>query len=161
MKEFLKIMMRVLLSIAGMGLLGFGVLVGCFQYVGNSNSCVSFNIDNIELRTRIDIPTIEQGCNSCQFNKKNKTKTNYFKIRTDVEDMNRYVHRNNFIPVHEKDLDLSVFEKLENVKIPEITPENRKNIFYNSGERKGTDWLAIVDKNSGDLWVYMKIKGLW
>jgi len=73
--------------------------------------------------------------------------------------MDRYVSRNSFIPVNEVEFDLSVFDIIG--RKPEITPNNKQNFYYNSGERKGTDWLAIVDKNSGDLWINMKIKGLW
>ena len=132
--------------------------VGLFFLSRESNSCKRFNIDNIETRIRIDIPSIydDSECFSCILDKAENTKTNYFKIRTDVVNMDRYIERNSFISVSESDLDLSVFGKL--VKIPEITPENMQNYCYNSGEGKRTDWMAIVNKNSGDLWVYMKYK---
>ena len=161
MKEFLKIMMWILISIVGIVVLGFGTLVGCVQLIANSNSCERFNIDNIELRAHFDIPKIEQGSCICIKDKGDgNSKTNYFKIPIDVVDMGRYVYRNNFIPVHGKDLDLSVFGKLP--QNPEITPENIERYYYNSGYNPGkgkrTHWLAIVDKSSGDLWVYMKYK---
>ena len=159
MKEWLKIIIRIVVIIVGIVTIGFGGCVGCYHYIGNSNSCRGPNIDNIELRAHIDIPAIEQGCLSCLFDKEKRTKTNYFKIRTNEVDMNRYVERNSFIPVNEANMDLSVFDIF--AKKPEITPDNIHNYYYNSGERTSTDWLAIVDKNSGNLWVYMKIKGLW
>ena len=73
-------------------------------------------------------------------------------------EMDGYVERNFFIPVNETDLDLSVFDKL--TKVPEITPDNMQNFYYSLGigKRIRTDWLAILDKNSGDLWVYMQYK---
>jgi len=37
---------------------------------------------------------------------------------------------------------------------------NRARLYYHSGKSKRTDCLGIVDKNSGDLWVYMKYKEL-
>ena len=159
MKQWLKIVIWTVGTIIGIIAIGFGGCVSCFQYIGNSNSCESFNIDNIELRAHIDIPAIEPESRFCKFDKEKKTKTNYFKIRTNVVDMDRYVERNSFIPVSEENIDLSVFDIV--ARKPEITADNIQNYFYNLGERKGTDWLAIVDKNSGDLWVYMKIKGLW
>ena len=153
-------MMRVLITIVGIGVLGFGGCVGCVKLIGNSNSCERFNIDNIELRAHIDIPAIESENCSCILDKEDDSKTNYFKIRTDAVDMDRYIERNYFVSVNEGDMDLSVFGKLS--KIPEITPENIQEYYYNSGYNQGkgkrTHWLAVVDKNSGDLWVYMKYK---
>ena len=159
MKEILKIIIRTVVAIVGIVAVGFGGCVGCFHYAGNSNRCSGPNIDNIELRTRIDIPAIEQGSTTCVYDKAKKTKTNYFKIRTDVMDMDRYAERNYFVPVKNANMDLSVFDVFA-VK-PEITPDNLHHFYYNTGERKGTDWLAIVDKSSGGLWIFMKIKGLW
>ena len=160
MKKWLKISMWVLISIIGIVILGFGGYVGLFQVIINSNNCERFNIDNIETRIPIDIPSIhsDPDCLSCILDKSANTKTNYFKIRTDALDMDGYVERNYFIPVNEADLDLSVFRKL--IKTPEITPGKLQNFYYSLGidKRLRTDWLAILDKNNGDLWVYMKYK---
>ena len=157
MKDWQKTLMWLLIVIVSI----FGGCVGCVKLMGNSNSCKWANIDNIELRAHFDIPKIEPGSCICIKDKEDgDSKTNYFKIHTDVVDMERYVHRNKFKPVHEQDLDLSVFGKL--TKIPEITPENVQDYYYNAGYNPGkgkrTHWLAIVNKSSGDLWVYMKYK---
>jgi len=160
MKKWLKITLWVLISIVGIGVIGLGGCVGCVRIIGNSNSCYMFNIDNIELRAHIDIPSIESGKCSCILDKEDDSKINYFKIRTDEVNMDRYIERNSFVPINETDIDLSVFGKLS--KTPEITPDNIQGYYYNSGYNPGkgkrTHWLAIVDKNSGDLWVYMKYK---
>ena len=152
--------MRILITILGIGVLGFGGCVGCVKLIGNSNSCKWFNIDNIEFRAHFDIPAIEAESCSCILNKEDDSKTNYFKISTNTVDMDRYIERNSFVSVNEIDMDLSVFGTLS--KTPEITPENVQRFYYNSGYNPGkgkrTHWLAIVDKNSGDLWVYMKYK---
>jgi len=160
MKEWLKIIMWVLISIVGIGVIGFGGCVGCVKIIGNSNSCKWFNIDNIELRAHFDIPATEPGSCICILDKEDGSKTNYFKIRTDAVDMVRYVDRNSFKSVKEASMDLSVFEKLS--IIPEITPENIHEYYYKSGYNPGkgkrTHWLAIVNKNSGDLWVHLIYK---
>ena len=151
--------MLILMPIVGLGVLGFGGCVVFVQTIINSNSCNRFNIDNIETRIPLDIPERYSGpdCSSCILDKAANTKTNYFKIRTDMVEMDRYVNRNFFIPVNETYLDLSVFGKL--AKIPEITPDNIQNFYYSLGTgNRRTDWLAILDKNSGDLWVYMQYK---
>jgi len=161
MKLWVKITMWVLVSIIGTGVLGFGGCAGLFLFCRESNSCERFNIDNIETRTNIDIPSIYGGndcpeCMSCILDEVTNSKTNYFRIKIDVVDMDWYVQRNSFKSVNEVDLDLSVFEKL--VKFPTITTYNKQSYYYNSNMGNGirTDWLAVLDKNSGDLWVYMK-----
>jgi hypothetical protein len=159
MNKSIKVIIVVIVSI----LLGFGGLVACVKLMGNSNSCRWGNIDNIELRAHFDIPAIESGSCICILDKEDgNSKTNYFKIRTDKVDMVRYINKNSFKPANEVDMDLSVFRKLP--KLPEITAENIEGYYYNTGFNPGkgkrTHWLAIVDKNSGDLWVYMKYKEL-
>ena len=163
MKQWHKAMILVSAVIIGIGLLGYGGYSGCrslVRVIVESNSCERWNIDNIETRIPVGIPTIynDPDCFSCILDKSANTKTNYFRIRTDVVEMDGYVERNFFIPINETDLDLSVFDKL--TKIPEITSDNQQNFYYSLGigKRVLTDWLAILDKKSGDLWVYMQYK---
>jgi hypothetical protein len=157
MKEWVKIIMWIAVGIICI----LGGCVGFVLSIANSNSCNYCNIDNIELRAHFDIPATEQGSNVCIKDKEDgNSKINYFKILTDACDMVRYVTINHFEPVNDADIDLSVFGKLP--KVPEITPENIEGYYYKSGHNPGkgkrTHWLAILDKNSGDLWVYMKYK---
>lgn len=160
MKPWQKTTLWVLIPIVCIGILCFGGCVCLVKAMINSNSCTQFNIDNIETRTPIGIPKIhsDTDCFSCIMDKVANTKTNYFKIRTDVVDMDRYIKGNSFIPLNELNLDLSVFGKL--TKTPDITPENMQHFYYSIGvgKRELTDWLAILDKKSGDIWVYMKYK---
>jgi hypothetical protein len=155
MKKWQKLMIWIPATIIGIGIIGYVGLWGLFQTIVVSNSCICYNIDNIEVRTNIDIPSIFDNP-QCFRNKTPNTKTNHFRINTVEVNMDRYVERNSFISVSDVDLDLSVFEKF--VKKPEITPENVQNFYYNLGERKRTDWLSVVDKKSGDLWIYMEYK---
>ena len=157
MKEWVKIVIWITVGV----ICTFGGCVGCVKSIGNSNSCHWFNIDNIELRAHFDVPATEQGSCICIMDKEDgNSKTNYFKIRTDAVDMVRYVDRNKFNPVSEVDMDVSVFDRFP--QKPEITPENIQEYYYKSGHNPGkgkrTHWLAIVNKNSGDLWVYLKYK---
>ena len=94
-----------------MSLLGFGGCAGLVHAMINSNSCEQFNIDNIETRIPVGIPSVHSDpeCFSC------------------------------------------ILDKVANTG----------RIFYYSlgiDKRVRTDWLAVLDKNSGDLWVYMKYK---
>lgn len=156
MKRTFKVTLWVLAAIIGIVVVGYGGCMCFVRCIATSNSCEWGNIDNIELRAHIDIPAIEGEDCFCKSDKEENTKTNYFKIRTAAVNMERYIERNSFISVNEADMDLSVFGILP--KIPEITADNRRSFYYNSGQGERTDWLAIVNKTNGDLWVYMKYK---
>ena len=155
LKKWQKLLIWIPATIIGIGIIGYLGLWGVYKIALYSNSCAFYNIDNIEVRTNIDIPSIFDNP-QCFRGKSPNTKTNHFRINTADVDMDRYVERNLFVSVSDVGLDLSVFEKF--VKIPEITPDNIQNFYYNSGKGKKTDWLAIVDRRSGDLWVYMEYK---
>ncbi|MDL2230837.1 hypothetical protein LJB75_00280 [Bacteroidales bacterium OttesenSCG-928-L19] len=156
MNRWLKITIVVLATIIGIILFGYGGCVGCVHIIAKSNSCEMYNIDNVELRARIDIPKIDRDFCYCVKDKAASTKTNYFKIRTNEVDMDRYIERNSLISVDETDLDLSAFEKL--TKVPEITDDNKQLFYYSAGESDKTEWLSIVNKESGDLWVHIQSK---
>ncbi len=111
MRQWFKIIIWVMAAIIGIVIIGYGGCVGCVHYIRTSNSCLQYNIDNIELRAHIDIPAIDSETCSCKLDKIENTKTNYFKIRTGTVDMNRYVERNSFISINEDNMDLSVFGK--------------------------------------------------
>jgi len=157
MKKWQKVVLWILGPITGVVIIGFLGIFVFWHVIFYSNSCKRFNIDNIETRIRVDIPSIYGDQMECFLDKAAKTKTNYFRIRTDEVDMDRYVERNAFISAYGVNLDLSVFQIL--AKTPKITPDNIQDFYYNSGTGiRTSEWLAIVNKNSGDLWVYMNFK---
>ena len=62
------------------------------RMIYNTQSCERFNIDNIELRTGVNIPEIKSYDCECTNNKK----FSKFIIDTDKVDLDDYVTRNNF-----------------------------------------------------------------
>lgn len=89
--KFLKIGLIVFGVSALVVLLGMGGIRLFVKHIYNSNSCESFNIDNIELRTHIDIPDV----NSVDCNCNENIKTAKFILEPEVE-ISRYIKRNNF-----------------------------------------------------------------
>jgi hypothetical protein len=155
LKKWHKLLIWIPSTIIGIGIIAYLGLWGVYKIALSSNSCTFYNIDNIEVRTNIDIPSILDNP-QCFRNKSPNTKTNYFRINIVDVNMDRYIERNSFVSVSDIDLDLSVFGKFE--KTLEITSDDIQNFYYNSGKGKKTDWLAIIDKKSGDLWIYMEYK---
>ncbi|WP_460219671.1 hypothetical protein [Psychroserpens sp. MEBiC05023] len=104
----------------------FGLLYGGIHLFGwhifNSQSCSSFNIDNIELRTGVDIPKVISTDCEC----KNNTKISKFIVDIATIDLERYVTRNNFslidnLYIKENDNKHSTYKVIFNQKTGELT----------------------------------------
>nr|WP_321223043.1 hypothetical protein [uncultured Psychroserpens sp.] len=67
------------------------------RYIYNTQSCELFNIDNIELRTGVNIPEITSSDCDCHNNHKEAK----FIINKQEVDLENYVSKNNFRLVHD------------------------------------------------------------
>ena len=86
-KIFLIILVIVLfLTLVGFGINGFG------KMIYNSCDCERFNIDNIELRTGINIPSIIKE--ECTYDINARTKKASFIIDTIKVDLDDYIQKN-------------------------------------------------------------------
>jgi len=89
MKKFILIFSLVIVC--------FGVLYGGLHlfgwYIFNTQSCHSFNIDNIELRTGVNIPEVTSTDCECKDHKK----ISKFIIDTNKVDLNNYIENNDLI----------------------------------------------------------------
>ena len=100
------------------------------KHIYSRTDCEAFNIDNIELRTGIDVPAvIESGC-ECFISGNIKTA----KFTLDVEnlDFERYVSRNKF--------------------------EWVEGEYRNSGERDDTAWASTLNLETKELTVFIEYK---
>lgn len=98
------------------------------RHIYNRTDCERFNIDNIEVRTRIDIPSIID--NKCSSNGKIKNST--FTIDTNKVDINRYIKRNKF--------------------------EKKDSIYINNGETINTKWNARLNLDGAILNIRIEYK---
>lgn len=111
-------------------ILGITVLLSLFvglhvfgKHVYNDQTCERFNIDNIELRTGLDIPRVSTMACSCKDNIKNSK----FKIDTLKVNVSTYIARNNF--------------KLEN------------DLYVLENNNKNSAYKVILDKKAAELTV--------
>nr|WP_321233338.1 hypothetical protein [uncultured Psychroserpens sp.] len=104
----------------------FGMLYGGLHlygwYIFNTQSCSSFNIDNIELRTGVDIPKVSSTDCICNDN----TKISKFIIDTDNVDLDYYISRNDFtlvegLYIKENDNKNSTYKVILNINTAELT----------------------------------------
>ena len=99
----------------------FGGLNLFGRYIYNTQSCERFNIDNIELRTGINIPAITNSDCECKDNKK----LSKFIIDTDKVDLDDYISKNDFtliddLYIKENDNKNSTYKVVFNKKTDEI-----------------------------------------
>lgn len=90
MKKLTILFSAILLFLA---MIGFG-LYGFSKIIYNSCDCERFTIDNIELRTGINIPSIKKT--DCLYNEKTKTKNITFVLDTKNIDFEDYIKKNDF-----------------------------------------------------------------
>lgn len=109
----------VLLIFCGILFVGGVHLFG--RHIYNTKSCQFYNIDNIELRTGVDIPKVISTDCKCD----GTTKTSKFIIDLERLDLDRYVTRNdlilkNDIYIKENDNENSTYKVSFNKKTGEL-----------------------------------------
>lgn len=106
---------------------GFKLLAG---HIYGRTDCERFNIDNIEVRTGIDIPAVSNV--DCSFDASINTKFSTFTFDKNEVDLEEYVVRNDF--------------------------EKNGDVYLNTGERTDTKWQAELNPETYVLTVKLEYK---
>lgn len=109
----------IFFTIIGFGFYGFSKLIY------NSCSCERFNIDNIELRTGINIPKIKKV--ECNYNENTKTKKSSFIIDTEKVNLEDYILKN------------------------KLVKSGSYELYIKSNDTENHSYKGILDKNTGEL----------
>ena len=128
MKKILLIVSTVLLFAI---LVAFGIY-GFSKIIYNSCNCKRFNIDNIELRTGINIPEIKTV--TCNYNEITKTKKSSFIIDTKEVNIEDYIQKN------------------------KLAKADENNLYTKSNDIKSHAYKVILNKNTGKLEVQINFK---
>lgn len=100
------------------------------NHIYNRTDCEQFNIDNIEVRTGIDIPAVDDV--TCDFKTTENTKISVFMLKKTSLDFDHYIQRNDFV---------------------------KDGAFYiNKGERADTKWEATLSEKDLKLVVSLVYK---
>ncbi|WP_338375326.1 hypothetical protein [uncultured Flavobacterium sp.] len=121
MKKIYLIISAIVLffTLAGFGFYSFS------KMIYNSCDCERFNIDNIELRTGINIPKIKNV--DCSYNENTKTKNSSFIIDTEKVDLDDYILKN----------------KLAKSELSEL--------YIKLNDTESHSYKGVLDKNTGKL----------
>ena len=126
----MKVLLKTLLILGILLFLGFAGCKGFINHIYNRTDCEQMNIDNIELRTGIDIPAVSNVV--CEFKTAEQTKVAVFTLDKVKVDLAHYTASNNFI--------------------------QKGNQYIKSGERTDTKWDARLDATTWDLTVSVQYK---
>lgn len=126
----MKILIKTLAILSIIILLGFAGCKGMMNHIYNRTDCMQFNIDNIELRTGIDIPAVSDVV--CDFKESERMKVSVFTLEKASLDLTHYIDRNNFV-------DQGAF-------------------YVNAGEREDTKWNASLNKENLELTVELEYR---
>lgn len=124
----MKYFIYAIASVALVLVLGAAGCKSLISHIYNRVDCEQFNIDNVEVRTGINIPSITKV--DCECNEAKTVKTNTFILNADLVDMTDYVSKNKFI--------------LEDGQ------------YRNIGKRDDTEWEAILNTETSELKVVIK-----
>lgn len=102
---------------------GFLALRGLLGKIYHSCTCYRFNIDNIEMRAHINIPSVDSG--NCDFDELALVKTNVFYLSMD-QDLINYAKKNKFKRVTD-------------------------STYVHVGEQEDHSWDAKLNTNTGQL----------
>lgn len=102
----------------------------CSSFIYNQETCAQFNIDNIELRTGIDIPKITDVI--CDYKATEKTKVSVFTLNHLTLNFDYYITRNKFV--------------------------KEGDFYVNRGERADTKWDARLNEENMKLTVSLVYK---
>lgn len=96
------------------------------KQIFNKQSCESFNIDNIELRTGIDIPKVKDYTCTCADGIKDST----FELDLTEEEFESYVSRNKFVKTD--------------------------SALIKQNETEHTKWMAVLNPTSKSLAIHIE-----
>ena len=114
------LILLIVVSFIALFMLAF---VGLSKHIFNYVSCEQFNIDNIELRTGIDIPSVQTGEIQCTCT--DSTKVSSFKLDLEKVQLADYLDRNGF--------------------------KASEDLFIKSNKTDKTDWHAQYDPEENIL----------
>ena len=124
-------MKQALYIIGGIAVMVILFMGGCrllSKQIFNHQDCARFNIDNIEVRTGIDIPAIENAICECA----PRTKDAEFTLKLEPKDLDHYLVRNKF--------------------------SWAKGTFVNSNGDDYTKWIATLDIATQKLKIHIDYK---
>ena len=121
--------MKIILQIISVILLFIIVVIFGFKsfskLIYNSCDCERFNIDNIELRTGINIPKIKNV--ECNYDENTKTKNSSFIIDTEKVDLEDYILKN------------------------KLVKSGSGELYVKTNDTENHSYKGVLDKNTGKL----------
>ena len=126
----MKEVTKVLIVLATIILFGFTSIKSFTNHIYNRTDCEQMNIDNIELRTGIDIPAVSKVI--CAFKTAKQTKVSVFTLDKNKVDLAYYINRNGLI--------------------------QKGNKYIKLGERADTKWAVSLNSTTWELTVSVQYK---
>lgn len=112
-------------------------------------NCLFSNVDNYEMLTTIDIPTITDA--NCYYDKEHQLKFSIFQIDRGDIDVDTYIQENNFVQI-EKD-QISNLRSIFKFSDPQTPLPDEDMLYVRNGSNGRASWYFILEKGTARLWV--------
>lgn len=147
-----KIALLVVAIVVALGCLGLMGLQAFCDKIYESRDCDFANIDNIEMRTSIDIPEIH-ACD-CRYDEREFAKKVTFIIDKKSLDLDDYITKHGFTKFPED-------QQLHNsMAFAGLKSADRAQLFYRSNESMRTSGRSLyrmaLNPQTGKMWVYLR-----
>ena len=117
----------------------------------HTNSCERYNIDNIELRTGIDVPKVTEY--DCRFDDSRRIKTSYFRFDEEKTDIDKYLSQYNFQKVENS----KGFQILDTSKLyHDLTSDS--DLYAVKQEKSTHAWEILFDKSTAKIWIAIRYR---
>jgi hypothetical protein len=149
--------LRIFLLCVLVLVLGFITLIGTCRGLGwlmyKQRGCGAFQIDNMELHTRTDIPDIYDI--DCDYNSTQKLKRVYFTIKKKQVQMTRYISFSEFVPLQSAgDFNMDHFFRLH---ADSLEGRDMHHLFYKEHTKAdGEYYKALLDTSTGQVWLNLQ-----
>lgn len=129
-------------------LLFYGGCRGLYALVESRRGCESMNVDNLEVRTRTDIPSPKETL-SCNYDAATGVKSSVFQLKLTEKKMSSSIAYDGLKKISECTLPRFRHNPAWNDSIRKLPPEH---LYATSGRYKEDSWIYVLDSVNQTLW---------
>lgn len=125
--------------------LAFFAVKNVVENIASSNDCGMFNLDHIEMRAAVDIPSSTTV--DCHYDDAKRRNTTIFDVDRQSLDLGEYIRKFDFKQVESAPEN---FVEFDSKGVSSVSPSS---LYLRQGETPTTAYSMLLDTKSGRLWV--------
>ncbi|MBD3582448.1 hypothetical protein [Flavobacterium selenitireducens] len=140
-----KILLLTAAIIVAILSLAFFAVKNVVENIASNNDCGMFNLDHIEMRAAVDIPSNKTV--NCNYDELKKRNTTIFDLDKQTVDLGEYIRKFDFKQVAAAPANFAEFDARG------VSGASRSTLYLRQGQTPTTAYQMLLDTKSGRLWV--------